>query len=266
MPIFEGLLNLLRPAPAQPEPDGRSAGLVLSEMPVVTYAVGDVHGCLSLYRLLEDRLIQDGHDLDGQKLIVLLGDVIDRGPDSAGMIEHLTSSPPEGFERICLLGNHEDSMLRFLEDPSRHRGWLQFGGRETLASYGVRPDPILGWDIRPRKMQFLMQAHIPGEHIEFLQSLPLYLSVGDYFLVHAGIDPKKPLHRQARNDLLWIRPGATAATSPVGKKVVHGHTPVEIAGEIGWRIQIDTGAVFTGRLSAAKLTPDAPASFLTVSH
>lgn len=266
MPTLRGLLKLLRPARAKPDLDWGSGGLALMEMPAATYAVGDVHGCLSLYRLLEDRLVRDGRDLDGEKLIVLLGDVIDRGPDSAGVIDHLTSAPPDGFRRICLLGNHEDTMLRFLGDPSKHRGWLEFGGRETLASYGVRPHPVRGWDLKPREMRFLMQAHIPAEHIRFLQAMPLYLSVGDYFLVHAGIDPRKPLDRQARDDLLWIRPGPATDTSYVGKKVVHGHTPVEIAGQIGWRVQIDTGAVFTGRLSAAKLTPGAPPSFLTVSY
>lgn len=235
-------------------------------MPVATYAVGDVHGCLSLYRRLEHRLIDDGHRLDGRKLIVLLGDVVDRGPDSAGMIDHLTSPPPEGFERICLLGNHEDMMLRFFADPARHPVWLDFGGRETLMSYGIRPHPDHGWNIGARRMRLLMQAHIPIEHIRFLQSLPLYVSVGDYLLVHGGIDPNKPLDDQAKDDFIWTRLTSTSGASPVEKIVVHGHTPVETASLIGWRIATDTGACFSGRLSAAKLTPNPPASFLTVSH
>jgi len=263
---FGGILTLPRPQRAKPVPDQPSQGLVLREMPVVTYAVGDVHGCHSLYRQLEDKLVEDGRRMDGRKLIVLLGDVVDRGPDSAGLIDHLTSTPPDGFERICLLGNHEDMMLRFFKNPAKHDVWLDFGGRETLASYGIRPDPDHGWNIDARTMRLVMQAHIPVEHIRFLQSLPLYVSVGDYLLVHGGVDPNKPLENQTKDDLIWTRLTSTSETSPVGRIVVHGHTPVETASQIGWRVATDTGACFSGRLSAAKLTSTHPASFLTASH
>ena len=114
-------------------------------------------------------------------------------------------------------------------------------------------------------MLWLLQSHIPQRHIEFLQSLPLYLSFDGYFLVHGGIDPRKPLDSQTRHDFLWTRPDQYGETIAVPKTVVHGHTPVEVAQQVGWRIPIDTGAFFSGVLSAAKLRPDLPPKFISVA-
>lgn len=241
-----------------------SGGLVLNEMPAVTYAVGDVHGCLSLYRRLEDKLVEDATRVIGSKLIVLLGDIIDRGPESAGMVDHLLKPSPAGFERLCLLGNHEEMMLYYFDEPAAHQAWLSYGGCETLKSYGIQPDPSHSWEIPARRMQLLMQSHIPEQHLRFLKSLPLYLSLPEYYLVHGGIDPRKPLENQSRQDLLWIRLEERLESVAVEKTVVHGHTPVSVAKQIGWRIPVDTGAFFSGVLSAVKLRTGQAPEFITV--
>ena len=223
------------------------------------YAVGDVHGHLSLYRLLEQAIIDDA---PAGGLIVLLGDVVDRGPQSAAMIDHLLAPPPAGFERLCLRGNHEDMMRRFVDKPRRDRSWLAHGGAQTLASYGIGADPVRGYDMAAGPLQRLMSAHIPQTHLDFLSDLPLSLMVGRYFLAHAGIDPARPIAEQTKEDLMWSRnwtePDLPPPADQGGLVVVQGHVPIGQVTQRGWRINVDTGAYSSGVLSAVRLSPDDP--------
>ncbi|MFN0113676.1 MAG: metallophosphoesterase [Paracoccaceae bacterium] len=230
------------------------------------WAVGDVHGCLSLYREIEDRIAAEARATGLVQRVVLLGDVIDRGPEVRGVLGHLMSAPPDGILRACLLGNHEDMLLRFLARPREYRAWLSFGGWPTLGSYGIVPDPGGGAPDVAR-LAANLKAAMGAETIAFLKALPPGLLSGPFVLAHAGVAPQTPLARQTRADLIWTRHGEIGDLLPppdLGERiVVHGHTPVEEPVREGWRINIDTGAFATGRLTAVRLVPGEPPRFLT---
>jgi serine/threonine protein phosphatase 1 len=250
-------------AAAAPGAAGALTRLSLPQMPAATYAVGDPHGCLSLYRQLETAICADGAAIGGTKLIVILGDVVDRGPDTAGLIDHLLTPAPAGFRRVVLRGNHEDMMLRFLAAPGANRSWLDFGGLETLASYGVMPTAAEALSPGPLRQRLL--AVMPEAHRAFLETLPVSLSMGEFFLAHAGLNPARPPQDQDPADLMWSDPAqidAAADALPAGLTVVHGHVVVEQAQRLARRIAVDTGAHQTGRLSAVRLMPAGPALFL----
>ncbi|MDP2062096.1 MAG: metallophosphoesterase [Phaeovulum sp.] len=265
--LLRWILARRKPQPGPPQP--AASGLVLDAEPAALYAVGDVHGHIDLYRQIEARIAAD--PVPGEKLIVLLGDIVDRGPDSAGMIDHLLAPPPAGVGRICLLGNHEDMALQFLLDPDPLAEWLVHGGAEMLASYGIARGVEAARALSRRALAMRIAAHIPGEHIEFLQSLPLFLRAGPHFLSHAGVDAALPLEMQTRRALLWSRQFIDAETAPppgLGPSglVVQGHLPIESAAQRGWRINVDTGAYVTGRLSAVRLQPGLAPVFLSVGQ
>jgi len=252
--------------------NGRESGssrqhLSYSHMPAALYAIGDVHGCYAELRALEAQIIADGAKVDGEKLIVMLGDYVDRGPDSAGVIEHLVRRPPDGFGRICLMGNHEVMMRDFIARPNASASWLENGGADTLQSYGISRDAFVA--TRSSQRDNLLQAHIPSEHIDFLESLSWTLSMPNWLFVHAGIKPGVPVESQRPEDLFWIRDDfyrAVDSLDPksVGQKVVHGHTPGPEPVITPGRIGLDTGAYATGKLTALRLTPtDEPKLFHT---
>ncbi|WP_372841070.1 metallophosphoesterase [Phaeovulum sp.] len=230
---------------------------VMRARPLPTiYAIGDVHGRLDLYRELEARIASD--EVTGEKLVVLLGDMIDRGPDSAGMIDHLLAPPPAGLARLSLAGNHEDMALRFLRAPDPKAEWLAHGGVETLASYGIVRDFAEAQSLPRKVLAMRVAAHVPQEHLDFLAAMPLFLHAGPFFLCHAGIDPALPLERQNRQTLLWSRRFATPEGPPPrglapGGSVIQGHMPIARAEQRDWRINLDTGAYITGQLSAVRL-------------
>jgi serine/threonine protein phosphatase 1 len=215
------------------------------------YAVGDVHGCLpQLERLLES-IGRDVKDWKGLRRLVFLGDYIDRGPDSKGVVERLRSSF-ESFETSFLLGNHDQTLLDFLDDPSVFRAWRDYGARETLMSYGVVP-PRFDDDDAFVKTRDALRDALPAEHEVFLRGLELSVSHGDYCFVHAGVRPGVALEKQAREDLLWIRDEFLLSSTDFGKVVVHGHTPTQDPVRRKNRIGVDTGAYATGRLTCAVL-------------
>lgn len=228
--------------------------LSLPEMPAAIYAVGDVHGMRALYSKLEARIISDAEEngIVDAKLILLLGDIVDRGPDSAGLIDDLLTPAPPGFQRLVLRGNHEDKMRAFLNSPGDHREWLGFGGDATLTSYGLQSDPDLGVDLPTRLLENFVRASIPEKHHEFLKTLPYGLRVGDYFFCHAGIDPSIPLHAQHPNTLLWGDPEKIDWASGGLPIIVHGHVPVAEIFISKHRINVDTGAYMSGKLSAVR--------------
>jgi serine/threonine protein phosphatase 1 len=188
-------------------------------------------------------------------LIVLLGDLIDRGPDSAGVIRRLREFDMAGFRLVGLAGNHEEVLLKILcGDPKEVPGWLLYGGAETLQSYGVDPKPLEG--LGPEAAQRRIAAAIPRHDRHFLEQLADSMRFGDYLFVHAGIRPGIPPEQQSLRDLRWIREPFLTDTRDHGMVVVHGHTISEAVEEVGSRIGIDTGAYATGRLTALGIEGD----------
>jgi len=214
------------------------------------YAVGDVHGCDDLLGRLEDLIFEDCRRREGTKWLIMLGDYVDRGPKSASVIDRLIAKPRADIKRFCLAGNHEDVMLDFLRNPSRDHQWLDFGGRETLYSYGLHKLPAS----RPA-LKNLLKSRIPDEHVAFLESLPSMLSIPGFCFVHAGLRDGVPLAEQSDADLLWLRPSASGkAVATNGIVTIHGHTPVARV-EVGQaRVNVDTGAFMSGILSAVRLS------------
>jgi serine/threonine protein phosphatase 1 len=214
------------------------------------YAVGDLHGCADLYRTLEQKIMADAALFGGEAVVVLLGDVVDRGPQSALLLDHLTAIAPAGMTRHCILGNHEDMMNAFLKSPKRGRSWLDFGGFETLLSYGLRIGAAELAEFSERRLLQMLQAHIPQAHRDFLEQLPYGLTFDRYVLVHAAAATGAPMTRQPRETLLW---GRHAAHPNANLTVVHGHSIVDhpvVGPEL---IATDTGAYLSGVLSAVRL-------------
>jgi serine/threonine protein phosphatase 1 len=235
--------------------------LAFHTWPAAIYAVGDVHGCLSQLRDLEAEIAGDSLDIEGEKWLVTLGDHIDRGPDSRACIEHVMGPAPTGFQRFALLGNHEQIMLDFLENPYTHAYWLEEGGAETLGSYGL----AVPADGRvPNTIRDQLAAAIPPGHVAFLRALPVYLSLPGWLFVHAGIRPGIPLAMQTDDDLVWIRAPFLTSQLTGGLRVVHGHTPGREIISTPHRIDIDTWCFNTGKLSAVRVTPDGRTKFLSV--
>lgn len=240
--------------------------LEAAERPPLIYAIGDVHGCLEELRQLEALIAVDAAPVAGEKWLVTLGDHIDRGPASAGVLDHLLGAPPHGFRRIALKGNHEAMLLDALADPAAMRQWLANGGDATLASYGLGHAAIeslrQGRGRASRRRQ-LLEAHLPDEHLAFLRQLPLGLSVPGFVFVHAGLRPGVPLADQVEADLLWIRREFLEATHGFSEVVVHGHTPVPEPFISATRIDIDTGCFMSGRLTALRIDAVGNTSILT---
>ena len=225
-----------------------------ADWPAAVYAVGDVHGSLRELLELESRIEADAAGVAGSKLIVMLGDYVDRGPASAGVIDHLMAAPPAGFERICLTGNHEAMLLDFLAAPRMDSPWLRYGGRECLRSYGIELAELERR--RGAAVQQYLQACLPTDHLQWLTQLPVSLQIGSTLFVHAGIRPGTPLSEQQEEDLIWIREPFLSAEHLGDVRVVHGHTPGEQPVITPQRICLDTAAYATGRLTAARITPD----------
>ncbi len=221
------------------------------------YAIGDIHGCLDLLEQLLEQIVRDETKRTRvkRKLLVFLGDYIDRGPHSAQVIDHLLNRLPPGFKKIFLKGNHEVMLLDALEDQETELPilfWLRNGGYETLASYRAsdeKPDDRE----TPRELIQLFAARLPAEHLAFFNSLQNSFQCGDYFFVHAGIHPDRPLDKQLERDMMWIRDRFLFSEKDFGKVIIHGHTPMRDVDIADNRIGIDTAAVYGGRLTALML-------------
>jgi serine/threonine protein phosphatase 1 len=188
-----------------------------------------------------------------RKLVVYLGDYVDRGLQSRQVVDVLLDHPLPEFEAIHLLGNHDAAMLDFLEDVSVGPQWLSYGGQATLYSYGVALRPEGPEVERLLRAQASFRARVPQRHLDFLQSLSLHHVEGDYLFVHAGIQPGVPLELQERQDLLWIRHRFLDSPMDHGKVVVHGHSMSKKPEVRPNRIGIDTGASATGVLTSLVL-------------
>jgi serine/threonine protein phosphatase 1 len=220
------------------------------------YAIGDVHGRLDLLDDLFARIRRDAdrHPSDSARSLVLLGDYVDRGSESRGVIERLLADPLPGFATVRLMGNHEEAMLAFLDGDSDGLDWLSFGGVETLISYGVPLRSLPRTEEAVRALRAALVEAVPARHVEFLRACVLHHSVGDYLFVHAGVRPGISLERQTQTDMIWIRDDFLRARIPLpGRVVVHGHTICDLPQNRGHRIDIDTGAFASGRLTSLAL-------------
>ncbi len=217
------------------------------------YAIGDIHGQLGM---LEDALALIEADGGANEPVIFLGDYVDRGPNSRGVIDTLIAGMAEGRNWTPLKGNHDRMFQWFMEDVPRHDPHLlvgyhwfhdRLGGVETMASYGVR----FGDQTRLTDLHARSKDVVPQAHVDFLNALPLTHETDDLLFVHAGIRPGVALADQTEEDLVWIRKEFHEHTGPHPKRVVHGHTPVPYATDYGNRINLDSGAGYFKPLSTA---------------
>ncbi|WP_431860977.1 metallophosphoesterase family protein [Azospirillum sp.] len=221
--------------------------------------MGDIHGQRRALEELLDRIGEDAVHARAAGLtteIVFLGDYIDRGDESCPVLERLCGTVLDGVSCRFLMGNHEAVLLDFLNQPAAAADWLDYGGVETLASYGVRASLGIRERARCEAVRDRFLENLPDHHRGFLDSLETMVVAGDYVFVHAGIRPGRRLDRQRASDLLWIREPFLSDRRPHEKVVVHGHTMVAEPEMRGNRIGIDTGAYATGVLTALVLEED----------
>jgi serine/threonine protein phosphatase 1 len=211
------------------------------------YVIGDIHGRLDLLDQLINAIHRDVGAYGTKSLTVTLGDYIDRGPSSRGVIDRLLTNPFPG-NYIALKGNHEALLQAFLDQPETGDYWRQLGGLETLSSFGISAVPPLK-DQQYQQAAEALRAALSPAQAKFLTSLKPSLTVGRFFLCHAGVRPGVPLDRQREEDLLWIRDEFLNCDVDFGKIVVHGHTPTTQPNFRPNRINIDTGAFASGRLT-----------------
>ncbi|MEE4349629.1 MAG: metallophosphoesterase [Pacificimonas sp.] len=230
---------------------------ILPKVPdgVRVYAVGDIHGRRDLLDRLLDMIAADLDGYKGHSEIVFLGDYIDRGPDSADVIDRLIEGPEPGDSWVYLKGNHDYFAVNLLDndDWKNHhlKAWLDNGGDEALASWGVKRKLVREGD--PETIVAAFREALPKKHAKFLRALKLDYRVGDYLFVHAGIKPGVPLEKQDERDLMWIRNEFLRHRKGFGVHVVHGHTISKGVDEQKNRTGIDTGAYASGVLTALVL-------------
>ncbi len=217
------------------------------------YATGDIHGRYDLLEVMGKAIESDLQSRPVKDPVsVFLGDYIDRGPDSRKVIEFFINHHQRTPRQICLKGNHEASLLGFLEDPATFYHWEDLGGTETLLSYGLSQHDLMG-SSGAESIRTLFKDNLPKPHEDFLKSLQLQYRCGDYFFVHAGIRPEVPLDEQSPEELMWIRGPFLNYQEDFGVFVVHGHTPVEHIDRRTNRLDVDTEAYASGRLTCAVL-------------
>jgi serine/threonine protein phosphatase 1 len=221
-------------------------------------AIGDVHGRADLLERLIEKIEAR---FDGEPFkAIFLGDYVDRGEDSRGVIDQLIAFKDRHRQTVFLKGNHEQAMLDFLALGEDGEHWLGWGGEATLASYGVEARFPYHLDT----LQEELAASLPDRHFTFLMNLKLRHDEGRYVFVHAGLDPNRHVDDQLEQDMLWIREAFFAhGEGCFGDRIiVHGHTPVKRPDNLAWRINVDTGAYWTSKLTAVVLE-DGRRSFLT---
>ena len=217
------------------------------------YAVGDIHGRLDLLNAALGRILADiGHgDRCLATTFVFLGDYVDRGPDSAGVVERLVLLAQE-VPTVCLKGNHEGFLLNFLNTPETLQDWGESGGFNTLLSYGLA-SPLHPSVAQCTELAAAFRNALPQSHLTFLQSLSAKFVQDDYCFVHAGLRPQVPLEQQTEHDLLSIRTDFLSSKRVHEKYIIHGHTPVREPHVLFNRLNIDTGAYATNKLTCLVL-------------
>ncbi|WP_207790587.1 metallophosphoesterase family protein [Pacificimonas flava] len=217
--------------------------------------MGDIHGRRDLLDALLERIAADLKGFEGHSEIVFLGDYIDRGPDSAGVIDRLIEGPEPADSWVYLKGNHDHFATFLLEDDDwkkdHLKAWISNGGDEALKSWGVSTRLLVSG--KSEEIVDAFRLALPKAHRKFFRALKLDYRVGDYLFVHAGIRPGVPLEEQDERDLMWIRGDFLRHRKGFGVHVVHGHTISKDVDEQKNRTGIDTGAYMTGTLTALVL-------------
>jgi len=241
--MIDAIRQLFRPKPARPLPAIPAGERV--------YAIGDIHGRLDLFAALAEAIEQDDPARgQAETTVILLGDLVDRGPNSAAVLEGARAW--QGHRNVrMLLGNHEEMFLTTYREVGHMRNFLRYGGRETILSYDI--DQAAFHTAEIEEAHELMRAAVPETDIEFIESFEDWIVVGDYAFVHAGIRPEEALDKQRRHDLRWIREPFLSHCGDHGHMIVHGHTITDDADVRHNRIGIDTGAYASGRLTALGL-------------
>lgn len=230
------------------------------------YAIGDVHGCADLAKRAEARILNDSAFCPDSTAIVYLGDLVDRGPDTAFLLDFLLSRRNSLPRRYFLCGNHEEMMLAFFASPRDHLNWLDFGGYETLNSYGILNRLESLHRMKSRDLESLLATSVPQEHLAFLKDMPDAIDASGFFLCHAGVNPALPLAEQTAQDLHWSRNRFMSHEDGFEKTIVHGHTPVPQPVHAGGRVSIDTEAYQTNILTIARIgMNDQKVEFMMVS-
>ncbi len=220
------------------------------------YAIGDLHGCAHLLDAMHDVIRADLRGRPAKAEIVYLGDYVDRGPDTSGVLDRLAFPAPDLPPTTALMGNHESVFLEFLDGADVSEALRSFGGWESLRSYGIEPTEIPGraWIDAARDR---LETRMPAAHRALLNGLAFFYDRPPYFFCHAGVRPGVPVLKQEREDLIWIRNDFLRSKEDFGRIVVHGHTPVSAPDVRKNRVNVDTGAYKTGVLSCAVLELDA---------
>lgn len=228
-----------------------------------TYAIGDIHGQLDKLEALHALIDADRRVCgDAEAPVVHIGDLVDRGPDSRGVIDFLLAARDRCAPWVVIKGNHDRMFRSFMANPDHHDmglrsdlHWIdpRLGGGETLASYGVTG----AGERRLFDLHDAALSAVPLAHIDYIDTLPSLYLRGTCLFVHAGIRPGVDLHDQDENDLLWIRKGFLEDTRDHGVLVVHGHTPVDVVTHYGNRLNIDTGAGYGRPLAAVVIEGNA---------
>lgn len=220
------------------------------------YAIGDVHGRCDLAEAMEARLLHDLARRGATAAVFLyLGDLIDRGPKSAHLLDHILSAPPEGVRRVILRGNHEDMFLSFLESPEANAAWLEHGGEATLSSYSIH---LTAAELRRSGRGYvtqLLHSSIPMQHVAAMREAPRGVVAGDWVFTHAGLEPGRPRAQQSAAAVTWGVAGDLTERDTCSGRLVFGHFAGEEVRVRGQTICIDTGAYATGRLSALRVAP-----------
>jgi len=231
---------------------------------VRVYAIGDLHGRLDLLRQLLDKISIDSASRGARRnKIIFLGDYIDRGGDARTLLDFISTGPVDGFETVYLVGNHEDYLLRFMDDTTIGPQWLKYGGRNTLDNYAITPALAAPGAEDFDGIQEELRRAVPESHLAFLRGLKTWHIEGGYLFVHAGIRPGIPIEQQTRHDLTFSREGFVDCDEDHGYVVVHGHTVHATPEFLPNRINIDTGAFESGTLTCLNLEGESQAILQT---
>ena len=219
------------------------------------FAIGDIHGCKSLLEKIHNKILKKSEKIEGNKILIYLGDYVDRGYKVKETIDIIINFKPQDFKCVFIRGNHDQMLLDFVNGKLESLTvWLYNGGAETLKSYCRREisDDLLNASSREQQIRKKFTKALPKEHLQFFNGLQFSYTWKDYFFVHAGIDPSRPLSKQRKTDMIWTRtPKFLASNQPFEKIIVHGHTPSKNVEKKINRINLDTGAVYSeyGKLS-----------------